>query len=154
MRASRERERPEEVRPAVNGESTSRSPVNGATTRLSLVHTALPLAETGQIRILAVGSQKRTPQAANVPTLAELGVTDFDVDLWYGVLAPANTPKEIVDRYNAVFNEILAEPNVRALLGKQGLIAQGGSPQRLADLIAKDRPRWTKVVKDAQITAE
>jgi tripartite-type tricarboxylate transporter receptor subunit TctC len=118
------------------------------------VHTALPLAETGQIRILAVGSQKRTPQAANVPTLAELGVTDFDVDLWYGVLAPANTPKEIVDRYNAVFNEILAEPNVRALLGKQGLIAQGGPPQRLADLIAKDRPRWAKVVKDAQITAE
>jgi tripartite-type tricarboxylate transporter receptor subunit TctC len=118
------------------------------------IHTALPLAETGQIRILAVGSQKRTPQAANVPTLAELGVTDFDVDLWYGVLAPANTPKEIVDRYNAVFNEILAEPNVRALLGKQGLIAQGGPPQRLADLIAKDRPRWAKVVKDAQITAE
>jgi tripartite-type tricarboxylate transporter receptor subunit TctC len=118
------------------------------------VHTALPLAETGQIRILAVGSQKRTPQAANVPTLAELGVTDFDVDLWYGVLAPVNTPKEIVDRYNAVFNEILAEPNVRALLAKQGLIAQGGPPQRLADLIAKDRPRWAKVVKDAQITAE
>ncbi len=118
------------------------------------VHTALPLAETGQIRILAVGSQKRTPQAANVPTLAELGVTDFDVDLWYGVLAPANTPKEVVDRYNAVFNEILAEPNVRALLNKQGLIAQGGSPQRLADLIAKDRPRWARVVKDAQITAE
>ena len=118
------------------------------------VHTALPLAETGQIRILAVGSQTRTPQAAHVPTLAELGVTDFDVDLWYGVLAPASTPKEIVDRYNAVFNEILAEPNVRALLDKQGLIAQGGSPQRLADLIAKDRPRWAKVVKDAQITAE
>ena len=118
------------------------------------VHTALPLAETGQIRILAVGSQKRTPQAANVPTLAELGVTDFDVDLWYGVLAPANTPKEIIDRYNTVFNEILAEPNVQALLNKQGLIAQGGPPQRLAELIAKDRPRWAKVVKDAKITAE
>jgi tripartite-type tricarboxylate transporter receptor subunit TctC len=118
------------------------------------VHTALPLAEAGQIRILAVGSQKRAPQAANVPTLAELGITDFDVDLWYGVLAPANTPKEIVDRYNAAFNEILAAPNVRALLDKQGLIAQGGPPQRLADLIARDRPRWAKVVKDAQITAE
>lgn len=59
-----------------------------------------------------------------------------------------------VDRYNAVFNEILAEPNVKSLLDKQGLIAQGGPPQRLADLIAKDRPRWAKVVKDAQITAE
>lgn len=118
------------------------------------VHTALPLSEAGQIRILAVGSRQRAPQAPQVPTLAELGVADFDVDLWYGVLAPANTPKEIVDRYNTTFNEILAEPNVRTLLDKQGLIAQGGPPQRLADLIAKDRPRWAKVVKDAQIKAE
>jgi tripartite-type tricarboxylate transporter receptor subunit TctC len=118
------------------------------------VHTALPLAQAGQIRILAVGSQTRAPQAAQVPTLAELGVTGFDVDLWYGVLAPAGTPKDIVDRYNAVFNEILAEPGVRSLLDKQGLIAQGGPPERLGELVAKDRARWAKVVKDAQITVE
>lgn len=118
------------------------------------IHTALPLAEAGQIRILAVGSQARAQQAPDVPTLAELGVKDFDVDLWYGVLAPAGTPQAIVDRYNAVFNEILAQPNVREILGKQGLIAVGGPPQRLAELIAKDRPRWAKVVKDAEISSE
>lgn len=118
------------------------------------IHTALPLAEAGQIRILAVGSQARAPQAAQVPTLAELGVTDFDVDLWYAVLAPAGTPKDVVDRYNAVFNEILAQPNVRAVLGRQGLIARGGPPERLAALIAKDRLRWAKVVKEADITSE
>lgn len=118
------------------------------------VHTALPLAEAGQIRILAVGSQARAPQAPQVPTLAELGVTGFDVDLWYGVLAPAGTPKEIVDRYNAVFNEILGTPSVRELLDKQGLQARGGPPQRLAELIAKDRARWAKVVKDAEIAPE
>ena len=118
------------------------------------IHTALPLAETGQIRILAVGSQARAQQAAHVPTLAELGVTDFNVDLWYGVLAPAGTPKAIVDRYNAVFNEILAQPGVREVLEKQGLIARGGPPERLAGLIAKDRLRWAKVVKDAEITSE
>jgi tripartite-type tricarboxylate transporter receptor subunit TctC len=118
------------------------------------VHTALPLAESGQIRILAVGSKARAPQAPQVPTLAELGVADFDVDLWYAVLAPAGTPKEIVDRYNAVFNEILAQPGVRAVLDKQGLIARGGPAERLAALIAKDRLRWAKVVKDAGITAE
>jgi tripartite-type tricarboxylate transporter receptor subunit TctC len=101
-----------------------------------------------------VGSQARAPQAAQVPTLAELGVTGFDVDLWYAVLAPAGTPKAIVDRYNAVFNEILAQPGVREVLGKQGLIAQGGAPERLAELIAKDRLRWAKVVKDAEITSE
>jgi tripartite-type tricarboxylate transporter receptor subunit TctC len=117
------------------------------------IHTALPLAETGQIRILAVGSQAPAQQA-QVPTLAELGVTDFDVDLWYAVLAPAGTPKEIVDRYNAVFNEILAQPSVRAVLDRQGLIARGGPSERLAELIARDRLRWAKVVKDAGITSE
>ena len=118
------------------------------------VHTALPLAEAGQIRILAVGSEKRAQRAPQVPTLAELGVTGFDVDLWYAVLAPAGTPKAIVERYNAVFNEILAEPGIRDILDKQGLLAEGGPPQRLADLIARDRLRWAKVVKDAQITSE
>jgi len=118
------------------------------------IHTALPLAESGNIRILAVGSQARAHQAPQVPTLAELGVTDFDVDFWYGALAPAGTAKDIVDRYNAVFNEILAQPGVRAALDKQGLTAQGGPPERLAALIAKDRARWAKVVKDADITSE
>jgi tripartite-type tricarboxylate transporter receptor subunit TctC len=118
------------------------------------IHTALPLAESGQIRILAVGSQVRAQQAPLVPTLAELGVTDFDVDLWYAALAPAGTPKPIVDRYNAVFNEILAQPSVRAVLDRQGLIARGGPPERLAELIARDRPRWAKVVRDAEITSE
>lgn len=118
------------------------------------VHTALPLAESGQIRILAVGSERRTPQAPDVPTLAELGIAGFDVDLWYGILAPAGTPKTVVDRFNSAFNEILARPRVRDALAKQGLVARGGSPEQLAALIAKDRPRWARVVKDAEITAE
>ena len=118
------------------------------------IHTALPLAEAGQIRILAVGSQARAQRAAQVPTLVELGVTGFDVDLWYAVLAPAGTSKAIVDRYNAVFNEILAEPGVRDVLDRQGLLAEGGPPERLAQLIARDRLRWAKVVNDAQITSE
>ena len=118
------------------------------------VHTALPLVESGNIRILAVGSQTRAHQAPQVPTLAELGVADFDVDLWYAALAPAGTPKQAVDRYNTAFNEILAQPGIRAALDKQGLVAQGGPPERLAALIAKDRARWAKVVKDAEISAE
>jgi tripartite-type tricarboxylate transporter receptor subunit TctC len=118
------------------------------------VHTALPLVESGNIRILAVGSERRAHQAPQVPTLAELGVAGFDVDLWYAVLAPAGTPKEIVERYNTAFNEILAQPAIRAALDRQGLVAQGGPPERLAALIARDRPRWARVVKDAEIGAE
>jgi tripartite-type tricarboxylate transporter receptor subunit TctC len=118
------------------------------------VHTALPLAGSDQLRILAVGSERRAPQAPNVPTLAELGVANFDVDLWYGVLAPAGTPAPIVARYNEVLNAILAEPNVRELLEKQGLVPHGGAPAALAELIAKDRARWAGVVKRAGITPD
>ena len=89
-----------------------------------------------------------------MPTLAELGVTDFDVDLWYAVLAPAGTPKD--DR-RPLQCGVQRDPGAawcEGVLDKQGLIAQGGPPERLAELIAKDRARWAKVVKDAQITAE
>ena len=81
-------------------------------------------------------------------------MTNLDVDLWFGALAPAGTPKAVIDRYNAAFNQILAQPNVQAALERQGLVPQGGPPERLADLIANDRMRWAKVAKDAGITAE
>ena len=118
------------------------------------VHTVLPLAQDGQVRVLAIGSEKRSALAPNVPTLAEEGVAGFDVDLWYGLLAPAGTPKEIVQRYNAAVNEILSTPRVREALEKQGLVAAGGPPERLGDLVRKDLDRWAKVVKDAGIAAE
>lgn len=118
------------------------------------LHTALPLAGDKQIRLLAVGSAKRSAQAPDVQTLAEQGVTGFDVDLWYGLLAPAATNPEVVARYNKVLNDILAQASVRDALAKQGMAARGGAPAALADLIAKDQPRWSKVVKDAGITPE
>ena len=118
------------------------------------VHTVLPLAQDNQVRVLAVGSDRRSPMAPDVPTLAEEGVAGFDVDLWYGLLAPSGTPKELIERYNAAVNQILATPAVRDALAKQGLAAIGGEPRRLAELIAKDMPRWAKVVKEAGITAE
>ena len=104
--------------------------------------------------ILGLGSERRWPLAPDIPTLAEQGIPGFEVDLWYGVLAPAGTPKEILDRYNKVVNEILASENVREALEKQGLTPVGGPPERLAELIAKDQPRWAKVVKGAGIAPE
>jgi tripartite-type tricarboxylate transporter receptor subunit TctC len=118
------------------------------------VHTALPLAQENRIRMLAVGSAGRSPVAPDVPTLTEQGLPNLQVDLWFGLLAPAGTPKEIIDRYNTVVNEILSTPRVREALQKQGLTARGGPPERLAELIAKDQPRWAKVVKDAGIAPE
>lgn len=118
------------------------------------VHTVLPLAQENQVRVLAVGSEQRSPMAASVPTLAEEGVTGFDVDLWYGLLAPTGTPKEIIARYNSAVNEILATPKVKEALAAQGLIPIGGPPERFSELIARDLPRWAKVVKDSGITAD
>jgi tripartite-type tricarboxylate transporter receptor subunit TctC len=118
------------------------------------VHTVLPLAADNQLRLLALGSGKRSTLAPDVPTLAEEGVSGLEVDLWYALSAPAGTPKDIIGRYNEVVNAILASIEVREQFAKQGLVPVGGSPQQLAELIGQDLPRWAKVVKDAGITLE
>ena len=82
-------------------------------------------------------------------------MSGFDVDLWYGLLAPAGTSPEIVARYNEVLNEILAQASDPRGLGQAGHGSDGAAhPAQLAELIAKDQPRWSKVVRDAGITPE
>jgi tripartite-type tricarboxylate transporter receptor subunit TctC len=115
------------------------------------IHVALPLVQQGLLRALAVGGAERSALAPEIPTFAEQGISDVEVDLWYPLLAPAGTPDEIVQRYNQSINQILAVPAVRELLLKQGLIARGGTPQAISALIAKDLVRWGKVLKQAGI---
>ena len=117
-------------------------------------HVALPLAADRAIRILGVASPERVPAAPNVPTLAEQGVTGFDVDIWFGLLAPAGTPADLIARTNAVINEFLRSPAVEGALAKQGLITAGGTPDTLAQLIAHDMAKWQRLIREAGITAE
>jgi len=117
-------------------------------------HVALPHAVEKQIRLLGVASLERVPAAPDVPTLHEQSVPGFEVDLWFGLLAPAGTPAEIVMRYNAALNAFLRSPKMVAEFGKQGLIASGGTPEVLRDLIADDLAKWAKIIKEAGITAE
>jgi len=117
-------------------------------------HVALPLAADKQIRILGVASPARVPAAPHVPTLIEQGVEGFDVDLWFGLLAPAGTPADVVTRYNRTLNEFLGSPQMASTLARQGLVTAGGPPEALRDLIAHDLAKWQKVIKDAGITAE
>jgi tripartite-type tricarboxylate transporter receptor subunit TctC len=117
-------------------------------------HVALPLAADRQIRILGVASPQRVAAAPDVPTLAEQGVTGFDVDIWFGLLAPTGTAPDVIARYNAVINEFLRSPAVTGALAKQGLITAGGPPEVLATLIAHDMAKWQKVIQQAGITAE
>jgi tripartite-type tricarboxylate transporter receptor subunit TctC len=117
-------------------------------------HVALPLADAKEIRILGVASDKRVAAAPDVPTLIEQGLPGFEVDLWFGLLAPAGTLPEVVTRYNIVLNEFLRAPKMIDELGKQGLVSAGGPPQVLRELIAHDLAKWQKIIRDAAITAE
>ena len=118
------------------------------------VHVGLSQAQAGKLRLLGLGSDKRSLLAPDVPTMAEQGISGLDVDLWYGLSAPAGTPPGIIARYNAAVNEILKKPEVKTLFEQQGLTPVGGTPKQLADLIARDLPRWARVVKDAGIALE
>jgi tripartite-type tricarboxylate transporter receptor subunit TctC len=118
------------------------------------VHTALPLAQGEKIRLLAVGSEKRAPVAPQVPTLVEEGVAGFEVDLWYGLLAPARTPPEIIAKLNAEVRAILELDSVKEVLRSQGLTPVSGTPEAFGRLIAADRDRWAKVVREAGIQPE
>jgi tripartite-type tricarboxylate transporter receptor subunit TctC len=115
------------------------------------IHVIMPMARASQVRLLGVAEKHRVAAAPDVPTLHEQGLTDFEVTFWYAVLAPAGTPREIVARYNATINEILATPAVVDKLSKQGLIVTGGTPQRLADFLPGEIAKWHKVVQEAGI---
>ena len=118
------------------------------------IHVILPMAQAGQVRLLGLASKQRTKVAPDLATLQEQGLKDFEVDLWYGILAPAGTPGEAVTHYNTTINEILRTPEVVEKLAKQGLSVIGGSPAQFADFIARDMAKWQNVVKEAGISAE
>ncbi len=118
------------------------------------VHTALPLAAEGRVRMLAVGSPRRVPSAPDVPSFAEAGFPGVEIGLWYPLLGPAGLPQAMVQRLNAALNEWLALPATQAQLRQQGMVPVGGTPEVLAGRIARDLARWTRVVRDANIRAE
>ncbi len=118
------------------------------------LHTALPLISNKQIKALAIASPKRSALAPDIPTNSEAGLQGADVGLWYGLLAPAGTPKDVIARYNELTNKILAMPKVKDALAKQGLAVVGGTPEQFADFLSKEVQLWEKVLVDAKITPE
>ena len=115
------------------------------------VHVALGHVQAGKLRMLAAGGAHRSPVTPDVPSLADEGVTDIDVDIWYAMLSPAGLSKEQTTLLNAEMNAILADPEVRENLLKQGLNPTPGMPEDLARLIVVDLQRWTKIVRAAGI---
>ena len=112
---------------------------------------ALPHVKAGKLRALAVSTLKRSPVAPEIPTVAESGLPGFEVSVWFAVLAPAATPKAIVDRLNQILVKALQAPDVRERLLTQGAEPVGNTPEQFTDLMKRDLVKWAKVVKAADI---
>jgi tripartite-type tricarboxylate transporter receptor subunit TctC len=110
--------------------------------------------KAGTVRGIAVSTIYRTPALPNVPTADEQGLKGFDANTNGGFLAPAGTPKAIVNKLNAEINAALKLPDVKAKLEAAGIDIQGGTPQEYAALIKSDLAKWNKVIKEANIVPE
>jgi len=110
--------------------------------------------KAGKLKALAVSTTKRSAVFPDVPTMIESGFKDFEVDSWYAMFVPANTPKAAVDRLNATANKVLTTPEVKEKLLNQGAEAVGGSPEALGRVVKAELVKWDKVVKENGIKAE
>ena len=104
-------------------------------------------AKANKLRALAVGSPKRSPALPEIPTVAELGYPGFEVSLWLGVLAPAGTPKPIIDRLNKELVAIVATPDFKAAMEKNGADATSNTPEQFANLIQNEVSKYGNIVK-------
>jgi tripartite-type tricarboxylate transporter receptor subunit TctC len=115
---------------------------------------ALPLIRSGKLRALAISSGTRSSLMPDVPTIAESGYPSFNALQWYGLCAPAKTPKAVVDRLNKALNDSLALPDVKTRLADQAAEVMPMSPERFAEFIQNDVAKWTRLVRDAKLQIE
>jgi tripartite-type tricarboxylate transporter receptor subunit TctC len=115
---------------------------------------ALPHVKAGRLVAIAVSSNKRAPSLPDVPTFMESGVPDFESSSWVAVLAPAKTPRAVVDKLNRELNAVLSSPEIVEKLATLGIVATPGTPEQLAEQIRTDLAKYGKVVKAANIKAE
>ena len=115
---------------------------------------SMPHIKSGKLRPIAVASAQRLPQLPDVPTLAESGVPGYESGAWYGFVAPAGTPKEIVNQLSREIAAIVKMPDVRQTLEAPGLVPVGSTPEEFAAFIAKETEKDAKVIKAANIKAD
>jgi tripartite-type tricarboxylate transporter receptor subunit TctC len=111
----------------------------------------MPLARQGKLRALAITSLKRSPLAPELPTMDESGYPGFEAVPWFGLLAPAGTPQDVVDKLYQETAKTLATPEMRKKFEELGLEMVGNTPAEFGAVIKKEIPEWGKVIKDADI---
>lgn len=114
---------------------------------LGVASTVMPFVKSGRLKALAVSSAKRSRIAPNLPTIEELGVPDFDAMIWFGLMAPAATPRPIIDKLAAEANAALKSPQVVLKLAAAQFEPLGGSPDEFAAFIARETAKWRTVAK-------
>ena len=126
--------------------------------QISIVFTGVPpvvpLAKAGKVRLLATTGQQRMTNLPDVPTIAEAGVTGADVLIWYGVVAPAATPRDVINRLNREIVKVMNLPDVREKFAQQSIDPATGTPEEFARLIRDEVARWSKVIRSAGIKVE
>ena len=113
--------------------------------------TAVAHVKAGRLRILAVTGTERSPVMPDVPTVAEAGVPGYDFVLWFGVFAPAGTPKAIITRLNQAAVKALQSPDVQKQLSAQGLDPRSSTPEALQKQLRRDIEKWARIIKSANI---
>ncbi|WP_404994463.1 Bug family tripartite tricarboxylate transporter substrate binding protein [Cupriavidus pauculus] len=115
---------------------------------------AKPLIASGKLRALAVTTATRSPQFPGVPTVAEAGVPGYDVTNWYGLVAPAGTPPDVVAQLNKALVKVMADPEIRHRLAISGMDATSDTPQQFARLLSTERAKWGDLIRKAGIQGD
>ncbi|MNN21843.1 Tripartite tricarboxylate transporter family receptor [compost metagenome] len=112
---------------------------------------SIQFVRAGKLRALGIAGKKRSALMPDLPTFAEAGIAGYDAELWYSLLAPARTPKAVVDKVNAALVAALKSPDVAGQLEKQGFEPQASTPAELKAYIGKEMSRWQRVIQDNDI---
>jgi tripartite-type tricarboxylate transporter receptor subunit TctC len=118
---------------------------------LETIPNALPMARSGKMRAIGVTTKERSSLAPDIPSLAESGLSDFDVSAWTGLFVPAGTPRPIIDRLNSETRKIAGDKNYVALIHSMGTDVASSSPEAFGAFMRDDIARWTRVIKRAGI---
>ncbi len=116
--------------------------------------TALPHVRSGKLKALAIAGPKRSALLPDVPTLKEAGVDGVDVQQWYGVFAPAKTPKPIIDQINKALNQVLNDKDIIKKIEDHGADVESSSPEQFGALVKAELAKWKGVVQKAKLSAE
>jgi tripartite-type tricarboxylate transporter receptor subunit TctC len=111
----------------------------------------LPMVRSGKLHAIGIASPRRLPSAPEIPTLAEQGIPGFEATAWYALMAPARTPREVVNKIAADTARALQDKDVRERFAALGVEPVGNTPEEFAAIIRRDRTRWSEVVKRQQL---